>query len=781
MNRWTSRAVCIATLMTFGLPQACAQPSAGKGKSSVGFYSSVGAVVPGEAFDVALQFQLERGWHIYWQNGGDAGLPPNVKWDLPDGFTAGELQFPVPKRYVDAAGLTSYIHDDDPVLIVQLASPATISEPKVTVAGHVKYLICQKICIWQEADLHVELPVLSRGGTAPVTNVELFDRARESQPRQESDHLKITPSLSTQDLSPGKRFDLLVTVDVASGYWIPPNEPVSSKLINCDLFVGRTADIYFEKAIYPKPVKHVDSTSGSMNAYIGRTIIRVPGEVEAEEAFTELPRIGGVLKFQACDEQGNCREPEAVAFSLVAGGKNGPDKPATTVITPGATGAMTTPTGDGEIGGFLGRFGIVGLLIACFLYGLFINATPCVLPLLSIKVLGFVQQAHESRRRTLVLGLAFGVGVILFFIVLGFLASRGKNVLQYPAVVIGLGAVVMTLALSMLGVYTLQAPAVATKLEASIQKEGVASSFGKGALAPVLGFACTGPLLAGAFGWATQQPAHIALLAFVFAGLGMASPYMLLGANPNWLSFLPKPGPWMITFERIMGFLLLGMVVWLLHPLVPQIGAGGLEWTLVFLVAIAMACWILGKVNMTQPVSLRWRYRGGAAVLVFGAGAIIYGWIYPLGKAMEVQVSIRSSHYAGHDDWSTGIPWQAWTGEAVEQAVREGNTVFVDFTAAWCTICKANKALATNTPEVRDKMKALGVVPFQGDFTLRDPLIAEALRKHSRAGPPLNLIYPPGQPDNPLVLRTNLTREYLLEKLDQAGPSRKDSVAKIGS
>ena len=187
------------------------------------------------------------------------------------------------------------------------------------------------------------------------------------------------------------------------------------------------------------------------------------------------------------------------------------------------------------------------------------------------------------------LGLSFGAGVLVFFVLLGLLASAGKNILQFPVAIITLGGVVMSLALSMLGVFTLQVPTTATTLEAKIQKEGMISSFGKGALAPVLGFACTGPFLAGAFGWATQQPAHIAILAFLFSGLGMASPYVLLGANTNWFSFLPKPGNWMITFERIMGFLLLGMVLWLVNPLVAQIGAEGLQWTLGFFVALAMA------------------------------------------------------------------------------------------------------------------------------------------------------------------------------------------------
>ncbi|MCP4591292.1 MAG: hypothetical protein GY842_11130, partial [bacterium] len=444
---------------------------------------------------------------------------------------------------------------------------------------------------------------------------------------------------------------------------------------------------------------------------------------------------------------------------------------------PEPSAAAEKASGD-SVQSFLERLGLPGLLVGCFLYGLFINATPCVLPLLSIKVLGFVQQAHESRTRTLLLGLSFGGGVILFFIVLGFLASRGQNVLHHPEAVIALGAVVMALALSMLGVYTLQVPTTATRLDSAIQQEGLVASFGKGALAPVLGFACTGPLLAGAFGWATQQTPAIAFFAFLLAGLGMASPYMLLGANPRWLSFLPKPGPWMITFERIMGFLLLAMVVWLLHPLVHHLGSTGLEWTLVFLVTIATSCWILGRVDFNMSWGRRWRYRGGALALVVGSGLLIYGPIHPLREAVTEQASLRAelaSLRAGATPTGEGagskIHWRSWSPAVVDEAVRSGRTVLVDFTAAYCTVCKQNKAVATNTPEVLAKLDELGVETFQGDFTDGDPEVFAVLRRHSRAGVPLNLIYPAGKPDQPIVLRPSLTKGYLLEKLTEAGPS----------
>ncbi|MGB2985825.1 MAG: protein-disulfide reductase DsbD domain-containing protein, partial [Phycisphaerae bacterium] len=556
-------------------------------KARVTLESSVDAVVPGRPFDVALHFQLTPGWHIYWSKRGFSGWAPMVTWTLPEGFTAGELQFPVPKRHTYRGVITTNILEGEPVLLMRLTPPDTPTGSHVTVEAQVTYVVCNvgdmAECPEKSANLRLELPI-STDDAARADNVHLFDQARRALPKVSSEYVTVTPSATATDLSPGETFDLLLSIDIAQGHRVQAHGPPT----HTGVFLKEVPGVTFSEPVYPKPRIRKDRPSGKVSEYAGRVTVRIPAEINEDLPSGPIP-VAGLVKYRPYTDKVSWLPPEAVMFSLELRGKGGPAVGATIRTQESGIGAAISSVEGDRLSGFLARFGVVGLLVGCFVYGLFLNTTPCVLPLLSIKVLGFVEQAHESRRRTVGLGLAFGVGVVLFFVVLGFLAAAGKNLLQYPAVVVGLGAVVMALALSMLGVYTLQAPATATKIEGSIQQEGLLSSFGKGALAPVLGFACTGPLLAGAFGWATQQPPHIAVLAFLFAGLGMASPYMLLGANPRWLSFVPKPGPWMVTFERIMGFLLLGMVVWLLHPLVKQMGAAGLEWTLVFLVVIGMA------------------------------------------------------------------------------------------------------------------------------------------------------------------------------------------------
>lgn len=753
-------------------------------KAKLSLLPSMEAVVPGQPFDVAIRFQLESGWHIYWQNSGDAGLPPSVRWTLPEGFLAGDLQFPIPKRHVSPGDIITNVLSGEPVLVVKVTPPAAIEAGSVKLGAAVGYLVCEKTCLREDATLSLDLPVHTTGAAKPV-NAEVFERAKRTGPKETSKYLTVTPSASPDQLSPGTRFDLTVTVEITRGYHIQSHQPSAPSFIPSDLFVERQDGIRFSRPIFPGGKIRPDKYLGKLSEYDGRITVRIPGEIDSSRIAGPI-RIPGIFTYQACDEKGNCFPPDAVSFSLNSGTVEATPAGATQSV--GGTAAALPSTPEAEsfsdksgIEGILGRFGLVGLLFGCFLYGLFINATPCVLPLLSIKVLGFVQQAHESRRRTLVLGLAFGGGVMVFFVVLGLLAAAGTNILQFPEAVIGLGTVVMAMGLSMLGVFTLQPPTAATMLEANIKKEGPLSSFGKGALAPVLGFACTGPLLAGAFGWATQQPPRIAVLAFLFAGLGMSSPYMLLGANPHWLSFLPKPGNWMIVFERIMGFLLLAMVIWLLHPLVVQIGVEGLEWTLVFLVFVGLACWVLGQVRFDMSAERRWAFRGASVALVILAGGVIYQGAFPLRQAVAAARAEREAlANCANGESPNGFPWRPWSEAAVEETVRSGKPAFVDFTAAYCTQCRVNKLAAIHTPEVAEKIKALGVVPFQADFTLGDSDIFAALQKHGRAGVPLNLIYPPGRPEAPIVLDTELTKAYLLEKLDEAAVSHSASAATLG-
>ncbi len=797
----------LAFLVAVAVSLAATQTARAANKARVELLPSVTAIAPGEPFDVGLQFTMPKEWHIYWKN-PITGVAPKVEWHLPDGFSASETRFPLPKRKT-TSGVISNLLGNDPVLMVTITPPANLATSKpVNIRGDFKWLVCKEQCLMESQSVSTSLPVVADKTAIKTANERVLKRARRALPvpAKRAKYLSaVKASLGNGKLAPESTFDIVLDVSIRKGFHIQSNKPLIEGLVPTDVFLNPNEPLFFDPAIFPEPKIRNMPGVGKLSEFAGNIKIRIP-----VEADTELPgdslTIGGVLVYQACNEQGTCFPKTGAEWSLdvpitLASGPTPGEKlaaandargepqsppPVAAEVDPQdgtappaqeKTAESTPPALASESGGiaaFLESLGLPGLLLGCFLYGLVLNATPCVLPLLSIKIMGFVQQARESRKRTTMLGLSFGVGVVLFFVVLGLLASRGTNILQFPTAVIALGAIVMALALSMLGVYTLQAPSAATKLDANLKREGLAASFGKGLLAPVLGFACTGPFLAGAFGWATQQEPKVAILGFLSAGIGMAFPYVLLGANPNWLSFVPKPGQWMITFERIMGFFLLGMVIWLIHPLITHIGAEGLEWTLGFFVAVAMACWVLGKVNLMMEKGVQWRYRGTAAAIVVISGFLIYGIAYPIGQAVEREKAHRMAPSTGSTSWAYHeIPWKTWSETAVRETVLAGSVVFVDFTSAYCTNCKVNKKTAIYTDAAMNKMQELNVVPFQADFTDGDPIVFEALQKHGRAGPPLNLVYAPGKPDQPIVLRTLLgTPGYLVEKLEEAAPDR---------
>lgn len=249
---------------------------------------------------------------------------------------------------------------------------------------------------------------------------------------------------------------------------------------------------------------------------------------------------------------------------------------------------------------------LLWMLVAGFLGGLILNVMPCVLPVISIKIISFVQQAGEDPKRVFRLGLAFCAGIMVWFWAFAIMSQAGELPWQYPEVVVILSAILFVFALNLFGVFELILPgATVGKLDAITAREGYTGAFLKGLLATLLGTACTAPFLAGAMAYALTQPWLKVFLVFTAAGLGMSSPYLVLCAKPAWLKFLPKPGNWMITFKQAAGFILLGTVIWLLWILAHQIDGVGVVWTVAFLGFLAMAAWMLGKISPTWQTGSR--------------------------------------------------------------------------------------------------------------------------------------------------------------------------------
>lgn len=420
-------------------------------------------------------------------------------------------------------------------------------------------------------------------------------------------------------------------------------------------------------------------------------------------------------------------------------------------ITRGFELTLTSPTSGGSDTG--SQTTLISAVLFALLGGLILNLMPCVLPILSIKVLGFVEQAHAERSRMASLGLAYGAGVVLSFLALAglLLALRagGESLgwgfqLQSPTVVALMTALMLLIALNLSGVFEFGHRLMGVGQNMT-QGHGWQNAFMSGGLAVLVASPCTAPFMGSALGYALTQSAASALLIFAALGLGFALPVVLLSFWPGWSRYLPKPGMWMEHLRRFLAFPMYGAALWLLWILAQQVDASALAFLLAALLTLAMAAWLYGQKPLgkrfSTPVS--GLLAAVAVVTLFSGDDTI----------PSAEANTQSS----------------WSADKVSQHLAEGRPVFSNFTAAWCITCKVNERVALSTDAVQQAMRDKGIVYLKGDWTRRDAAITQALSEHGRSGVPLYLLHIPGQ-DNPKVLPQILTEGMLLEAFDTLNP-----------
>ncbi len=408
--------------------------------------------------------------------------------------------------------------------------------------------------------------------------------------------------------------------------------------------------------------------------------------------------------------------------------------------------------------------GILTFLLFGFLGGMILNLMPCVLPVISLKIFGFIQQAGQSRQKILRSGIAFTVGIFAWFIALALLLialkSAGREVtwggFQFTNAyfVLVLSVIVLVFALNLFGVFEISLPQSMTRgLLSTTERKDDLGSFFQGVFATVLATPCTAPFLGTALGFAFSQSPAIILAMFIAVATGMSAPYLLLSVQPAWLRFLPKPGPWMVHVKQFMGFLLLATLLFLLYVLGAQRGLEGAIWASCFLLVISVACWMKGAfVVPTASVTKRSVVTFVMLVLVLASG------IYFIGN------KFHSANIASADSQLRG-DWQAFTPERLQAELEQGHTVFVDFTAAWCLTCKFNEANVLESQDVREAFQRRAIVKMKADWTNGDPVITKLLQQFGRPGVPLYVLYP-GKNEQPIVFPELLTKSMVLEKLE---------------
>ncbi len=670
---------------------------------------------PGDTIMAAVRLNMASGWHTYWKNSGASGIATSIKWTLPPGITAGEIRWPVPEKYVpqkvdeDGKAIpgaldyeqTTYVYHDEAALLVPLTIASNASAGKIEIKARVDWLECQINCIPGKQDVTATLEVADR--TTPSSAADLFAQWEARLPRQAPTNLTARAVWESPATERGRRLLLQWQFTPGRGSW--------------DFFPYSSDD--FE-------VQHATELVATNN---NKVTIR---KWVTQSGATWPQQVSGLLVEK--------RDGHRTGYEV--------QLPVTEEKL--AVGGMSS----GSVAPLESKPLFIWLLYA-FVGGLILNVMPCVLPVIALKIMGFVGQAKEAPGRVRLLGLVYGAGVLISFLVLALVVvgvkAAGQKAgwgMQFsnPIFIVAMTTLITLVALNLFGVFEVSLGGrVMNAAGDAASQHGASGAFFNGVLATALSTPCSAPFLGAALGFAFAQPASIIILILLTVGLGLAAPYVVLSWQPAWLKFMPKPGAWMEKFKIAMGFPMLATAVWL-ASLVETFYGEQSWWLGVFLVLLGAAAWVFGEFFQRMDKK-RW-LSGLITVLLLGGGylwALESGlnWRHP--QSPEAATAKLANAPKGYD-------WERWSPEAVANARAQGRVVVVDFTASWCQTCKISVKPGFEAKSVVAKLKELNAVALVADYTTFSDAITTELEKYGRSAVPMVLVYPANANEPAMVL-----------------------------
>jgi thiol:disulfide interchange protein DsbD len=661
---------------------------------------SADTATPGATILAGVQLEMDPGWHTYWKNPGESGQATEIKWTLPPGVTAGEIRWPLPQK-LPPAEVTTYGYEDKTILLVPLTLASNVPPGPLEISAKLSWLECKEACVPGAAEVHATQNVGSEMKNS--ANAELLATWQ-----------KKVPAVNTF-YQFHAQWENTATNNTRSFVMSNGNGTADKniRLDAVDFFPDANDNFEVQPAI-----KILSAFSANLQLQL--TVKKFSGDWPKE--------ISGVLVLGT----GETRTGAVVKFPITEAG----------AAVPTAAAKTETPASPLWL-----------MLIYAFIGGLILNAMPCVLPVIALKILGFVGEAKSSPRRVRALGGIYTVGVLFSFLVFAAIIigvrAAGQQAgwggqFSSPVFVVSLTTLVLLVALNLFGVFEVTLGGGAMDAAGNLaQKSGAAGAFFNGVLATILATPCTAPFLGAALGFAFLQPPIIIILIFLTVGLGLASPYLLLSWNPAWLKFLPKPGAWMEKFKVAMGFPMLATVLWLFDVAAGVYG-DKVFWLGIFLVFVAMAAWVFGDFFQ----------RGGKRfALVITLLLLAAGYAFALEKKLNWRApAAKSDAAAVAPGLAEGIAWQAWSPQAVAEARAAGRPVLVDFTARWCLTCNAVVKPAIADASVAAQLKALNAVALLANYSSQPAEMSKEISSHGVAGVPLVLVYPKNPALPPIVL-----------------------------
>lgn len=718
-------------------------------RGSVDVTASYNVVEGTNAGNLIVRVEITPGWHTFSMTlpKGATGTRSAIKVDSEQIANLKNLQFapdrpPLTKKDEYSEFMLEEYEDHvtwtAPIVLTEGVDPKQ-TKIQVTFTGQ----ICKKSCI----PLKPQTVSATFGG---------FIKPASGEFRPKGNELTWKAHLEPKVVTPGTKAKLVFEVTPTNGYhFYPIAYRVPTQGSFPTLIVVTGAANWRKHAVQASaPPKTVAEKAGKQTYYDELTTFTIDLDVPKDAQPGPIP-ITGIIGFQTCKAE-TCNPPGGAKFSVTAtiGQEVAGEVPIAFATVKKYKDeiidvAAATPLPYGVIDYYI----LAGQLGLALVGGVLLNFMPCVLPVLGLKILNFAQQGGKSWGKVLALNLAYAGGLLAVFLVLATL-SAFLNIgwgQQFTHMWFKLTLFVMTFAfaLSFLGVWEIPIPGFAggEKANSLQQQEGFAGAFFKGIFTTILGVSCSGPFLGGVFGYTLTQIPLVTYLIFICVGFGMASPFLVIAVLPQTQKLIPKPGEWMNTFKHLMGFVMLGVVVYLFSTLDPDYYIA----TLAMSVGVGFGLWWIGQVPGYEERSKQLRAWGIGLASAALIGFLSFQFFGPVTRLFD---------------------WRHFSQAELTSLQKQEKTVMVDFTATWCPNCHWNFRYAINTNAVKDVVEKHGVIAVEADWTKPNAELEAKLTELNSQSIPVLAIYPAGRPQDVIVLRDLVTAKQVVAALEKAGPSK---------
>ncbi|HVX83595.1 MAG TPA: cytochrome c biogenesis protein CcdA [Phycisphaerae bacterium] len=623
--------------------------------------------------------------------------------------------------------------------------------------------------------------------------------------RADDGPVSIRGIVSTTPVPRGASAEIILQLAIDPEYHIQSAAPHDPSLIPTTVSIAPAAGLTFGRPQFPVaaelPVPAGLPGPPTIAAYRGTVYLKVPLTV-ASDAALGARTLEVSVQSQACTDK-MCLPPDTTVVkipltiaaagaaaeqtdhTLIAAANQQPYASAPAAPSPATPGpvadtppALGAPSDAHQLALIDARayhpgnaqeqsYSITWLILLGLVGGAILNIMPCVLPVIPLKVLGLVQQAHGDRRLALLHGLSFSAGVITLFIALAVVLKAfglfyGQQ-FQSPAFLLAMALLVVALALSMLGVWTINPPQAIYRIGSSAPANDPAitrdyrapharsahlASFTNGLMATLLATPCSAPYLGGVLAWAFGRPMWVTALALGWVGAGMSLPYLILAAFPKLLAKVPRAGRWSELLKQALGIVMLGVAVYLI-TLLPNVALW--PWAMLAAVVVGLVCWAWGQIPTLSMSSARiWSIRTAALIVGAALGAGL--WVVGARAVYAPDANV----------------WQPFSVQALDAGLQSGRPVVVDWTANWCINCHALEAFVLSSTDVRSQFAASNALLLKADLSRDNPPASALNAKLGGKSIPVLAIFSPNQPLAPVVLRDGYTRARVVDELRRA-------------